>query len=156
MFPSHELAIEGKVGQLNPYYYLNQFFWATIDPKQGDVTALRYYAPNLLNRMAPDEEGFCIFDFIWNELRRAMNDPMKYLPYAPISCTWLRESPISAIQRMLSMSPFVTSVIEPRKLQRLASMLSYLVQLLAIMMCQLHPPHLGLLVDTVAPWSRGF
>jgi hypothetical protein len=32
--------------------------------------------------MAPDEEGFCIFDFIWNELRRAMNDPMKYLPYA--------------------------------------------------------------------------
>jgi hypothetical protein len=26
MFPSHELAIEGKVGQLNPYYYLNQFF----------------------------------------------------------------------------------------------------------------------------------
>jgi hypothetical protein len=33
--------------------------------------------------MAPYEEGFCIFDFIWNELRRAMNDPMKYLPYAP-------------------------------------------------------------------------
>jgi hypothetical protein len=33
--------------------------------------------------MAPDEEGFCIFDFIWNELRRAMNDPMMYLPYAP-------------------------------------------------------------------------
>jgi hypothetical protein len=32
--------------------------------------------------MAPDEEGFCIFDFIWNELRRAMNDPMKYPPYA--------------------------------------------------------------------------
>jgi hypothetical protein len=36
--------------------------------------------------MAPDEEGFCVFDFIWNELRRAMNDPMKHLPYAPISC----------------------------------------------------------------------
>jgi hypothetical protein len=33
--------------------------------------------------MAPDEEGFCVFDFIWNELRRAMNDPMKHLPYAP-------------------------------------------------------------------------
>jgi hypothetical protein len=84
MFPSHKLAIEGKADQLNPYYYyLNQFFRATIDPKQGDAMALRYYAPNLLNRMAPDEEGFCIFDFIWNELRRAMNDPMKYLPYAP-------------------------------------------------------------------------
>jgi hypothetical protein len=84
MFPSRDLAIEGKADQLNPYYYyLNQFFRATIDPKIGDATALRYYAPNLLNRMAPDEEGFCIFDFIWNELRRAMNDPMKHLPYAP-------------------------------------------------------------------------
>jgi hypothetical protein len=84
MFPSRDLAIEGKADQLNPYYYyLNQFFCATIDPKQGDATALRYYAPNLLNRMAPDEEGFCIFDVIWNELRRVMNDPMKYLPYAP-------------------------------------------------------------------------
>jgi hypothetical protein len=48
------LAIEGKADQLNPYYYyLNQFFRATIDPKQGDVAALRYFAPNLLNRMAP-------------------------------------------------------------------------------------------------------
>jgi hypothetical protein len=28
------------------------------------------------------EEGFrlCIFYFIWNELRRSMNDPMKHLP----------------------------------------------------------------------------
>jgi hypothetical protein len=31
-----------KADQLNPYYYyLNQFFRATIDPKIGDVTALR-------------------------------------------------------------------------------------------------------------------
>jgi hypothetical protein len=73
-----------KPRELNPYYYyLNQFFRATFDPKVGDATALRYYAPNLLNKMAPDEEGFCLFDFIWNELRRAMNDPMKHLPYAP-------------------------------------------------------------------------
>jgi hypothetical protein len=84
MFPSRDLAIEGKADQINPYYYYrNQFFRATIDPKIGYATALRYYAPNLLNRMAPDEEGFCIFDFIWNELRRAMNDPMKHLPYSP-------------------------------------------------------------------------
>jgi hypothetical protein len=84
MFPSRDLAIEGKADQLNPYYYyLNQFFHATINPKQGDATTLRYYAPNILNRMSLDEEGFYIFDFIWNELRRAVNNPMKYLPYAP-------------------------------------------------------------------------
>jgi hypothetical protein len=52
MFPSCDLAIEGKAGQLNPYYYyLNQFFQATIDPKQGDATTLRYYAPNLWHQM---------------------------------------------------------------------------------------------------------
>jgi hypothetical protein len=51
MFPSRDLAIEGKADQLNPYYYyLNQFFRATVDPKQGDATALRHYALNLLNR----------------------------------------------------------------------------------------------------------
>jgi hypothetical protein len=78
MFPSRDLAIEGKADQLNPYYYyLNQFFCATIDPEQGDATA-----PNLLNRMAPDEEGFCIFGFMRNELRRAMNDP-KVPPQCP-------------------------------------------------------------------------
>jgi hypothetical protein len=59
MFPSRDLAIEGKADQLNPYYYyLNQFFCATIGPKQGDATPLRYFAPNLLNMMTLDEEGF--------------------------------------------------------------------------------------------------
>jgi hypothetical protein len=63
MFPSHDLAIEGKADQLNPYYYyLNQLFCATIDPKKRDAIALRYFAPNLLNRMALDEEG--LFHFL--------------------------------------------------------------------------------------------
>jgi hypothetical protein len=54
MFPSRDLTIEGKADQHNSYYYyLNQFFRATIDPQQVDATTLRYYAPNLLNRMAP-------------------------------------------------------------------------------------------------------
>jgi hypothetical protein len=58
MFPSRDMAIEGMADQLNPYYYyLNQFFRATIDPKQGDATGLRYFAPNLFNRMALNEEG---------------------------------------------------------------------------------------------------
>jgi hypothetical protein len=128
MFPSRDLAIEGKADQLNPYYYyLNQFFHATIDPKQGYATALMYYAPNRLNRMAPNEEGFCIFDFIWNELRRAMNDPTKYLPYAPYLMYMIERVTMSATPRMLFMSHSAISVIEPRKHQRLASMLAPLV-----------------------------
>jgi hypothetical protein len=65
MFPSRALATEGTTDQLFPYYYyFNQFFRTTIDPKAGDTTSLHYYAPNLLNHVAPKEEGFCIFDFI--------------------------------------------------------------------------------------------
>jgi hypothetical protein len=139
MFPCRDLAIEGKADQPNPYYYyLNQFCCATIDPKKGDAIAFRYYAPNLLNRMAPDEEGFCIHDFIWNELRRAMNDPMKYLPYVPYLMYMIEDSPMFAIPRMLCLSRSVTSVIKPRSHQRVASMLAPLVQLLAMMTCPLH------------------
>jgi hypothetical protein len=143
------LAIEGKADQLNPYYYyLNQLFRATIDPKQGDATTIRYYAPNLFNRMAPDEEGFCIFDFMWNELRTAMNDPMKYLPYSPYLMYMIERVTNVAILKMWSMSPFVNSVIEPRKLRGL---LAPLVQLLVMMTSPLHPLHLGLPIGTVAP-----
>ncbi|RLN41538.1 putative callose synthase 6 [Panicum miliaceum] len=62
---------------------MNQFFRATIDGKDGDGTALRYYACNLLARTMPGGRPFCIMDFIWNEMRRAMCDPTKFLPSAP-------------------------------------------------------------------------
>jgi hypothetical protein len=52
---------------------------------------------------------------------------------------------------MLSMSHYVTSETEPIKQQRLTSMLAPLVQLLTVMTCLLYPPHLGLLIGTVAP-----
>jgi hypothetical protein len=152
MFPSRDLAIEGKADQLNPYYYyLNQFFRATIDPKIGDATALRYYAPNLLNRMAPDGEGFCIFDFIWNELRRAMNDPMKHLPYAPYRMYMIERVTNVCYPKDVSMSRSATSVIVPRGLPKVASVLARLVQLLAMMICPLHALLLHLPVGTVAP-----
>jgi hypothetical protein len=49
------------------------------------------------------------------------------------------------------MSRFVTSVIEPRGLPKVASMLAPLVHLLAMMICPLHVLLLGLPVGTVAP-----
>jgi hypothetical protein len=69
--------------------------------------------------MAPDEEGFCIFDFIWNELRRAMNDPMKYLPYAPYLMYMIERVTNVCYLKDVVHEPFLTSVIEPRKLPRL-------------------------------------
>jgi hypothetical protein len=62
---------------------MNQFFRATIDAKDGDATVLRYFACNLLTHVMPGRRPFSIMDFIWNELRRTMNGPQKFLPSAP-------------------------------------------------------------------------
>jgi hypothetical protein len=84
LFYNPILAEAGNASTLQPFYYMmNQFFRATIDAKDGDATALRYFACNLLARTMPGGQPFCIMDFIWNELRRTMNDPKKYLPSAP-------------------------------------------------------------------------
>jgi hypothetical protein len=78
------LAEAGNASTLQPFYYtMNQFFHTTIDAKDGDATALRYFACNLLARVMPGGRPFSIMDFIWNELRRTMNDPQKFLPSAP-------------------------------------------------------------------------
>jgi hypothetical protein len=61
---------------------MNQFFCATIDAKDGDATALQYFACNLHACVMPGGRPFSIIDFIWNELR-TMNDPQKFLPSAP-------------------------------------------------------------------------
>jgi len=62
---------------------MNQFFRATVDAKDGDSAALRYYAVNLLARTLPGGRPFCIMDFLWNELRRTMIEAKKSLPAAP-------------------------------------------------------------------------
>ena len=77
-------AQKGNASTLLPVYYtMNQFFRATIDAKDGDPAALRYYAVNLLARTMPGGRPFCIMDFIWNELRRTMVEAKKSLPAAP-------------------------------------------------------------------------
>jgi hypothetical protein len=84
MFFNPIIAYEGKSIHLQPYYnYANLMMHWTVDPKKGVYTALNFYAANLLNRMAPGGRPFNAFDFIWNELRRVMDDSRKYLPYAP-------------------------------------------------------------------------
>jgi hypothetical protein len=84
LFYNPILAEVSNASTLQPFYYtMNQFFRATIDAKDGDATALRYFACNLLARVMPGGRPFSIMDFIWNELRRTMNDPQKFLPSAP-------------------------------------------------------------------------
>jgi hypothetical protein len=84
LFYNPILAEAGNASTLQPFYYtMNQFFHATIDAKDGDATTLRYFACNLLARVMPGRRPFSIMDFIWNEFRRTINDPHKFLPFAP-------------------------------------------------------------------------
>jgi hypothetical protein len=84
LFYNPVLAEAGNAITLQPYYYtMNSFFRATTDAKDGDTTVLRYFACNLLSHTMPGGRPFCIMNFIWNELRRTMNDPKKFLPPAP-------------------------------------------------------------------------
>jgi hypothetical protein len=84
LFYNPILAKAGNASILQPFYYMmNQFFHATIDAKGGDSTGLRYFACNLLARVMPGGRPLSIMDFIWNELRRMMNNPQKFLPSAP-------------------------------------------------------------------------
>jgi hypothetical protein len=84
MFYNPIVAWEGKSKNLLPYYYYAYFMlrW-TIHPNKGDSSALHVFTVNLLNRFAPGGRPFNIFDYIWNDLRRMMDDSRKHLPYAP-------------------------------------------------------------------------
>jgi hypothetical protein len=78
LFYNPILAETGNASTLQPFYYMmNQFFHATIDAKDGDAMALRYFACNLLARVMPGGRPFSIMDFI------SMNDLQKFLPSAP-------------------------------------------------------------------------
>ena len=84
MFYNPVVVWEGKTKNLLPYYYYANFMlrW-TIDPKKGDSGSLHVFAVNLMNQFAPGGRPFNVFNYIWNELRRVMDDSRKHLPYAP-------------------------------------------------------------------------
>jgi hypothetical protein len=57
LFYNPILAEAGNASTLQPFYYtMNQFFHSTIDAKDGDATALRYFACKLLARVMPVED----------------------------------------------------------------------------------------------------
>jgi hypothetical protein len=59
LFYNPILAEAGNASTLQPYYYtMNSFFRATIDAKDGDTTALRYFACDLLARTMPGGRPF--------------------------------------------------------------------------------------------------
>ena len=80
-------SADGKVSGLKSYYYiLNNLIRHTINPKDGAASDLNGYVRNVLARFAPRGDRFNVPCFMWHELRNAMEDGRKGIPYAPISC----------------------------------------------------------------------
>ena len=76
-------SADGKVSGLKSYYYiLNNLIRHTINPKDGAASDLNGYVRNVLARFAPRGDWFNVPHFMWHELRNAMDDGRKWLPYA--------------------------------------------------------------------------
>ena len=77
-------AADGKVKGLKSYYYiLNNLIRHTINPKDGAIYDLNGYVRNVNARFAPSGDKFNVPRFMWQEIRVAMDDERKGLPYAP-------------------------------------------------------------------------
>ena len=77
-------SADGKVSGLKSYYYiLNNLIRCTINPKEGAASDLNGYVRNVLARFVPGGDKFNVPRFRWHELRNAMEDGRKGIPYAP-------------------------------------------------------------------------
>jgi hypothetical protein len=68
-----------------PFYaYLNHLFRRTMT-REGDGTKILVYNKNILAAMAPNANGFefSVFDFIWEEIKSILKNPLKICGYAP-------------------------------------------------------------------------
>ena len=75
---------DGKRSGLHSFYYiLNNLIRNTINPKDGAASDINGYVRNVLARFAPGGDRFNVPRFMWTELRFAVKDGRRGLPYAP-------------------------------------------------------------------------
>jgi len=75
---------DGKRSHLHSFYYiLNNLIRNTINPKNGATSDINGYVRNVLARFALDGDRFNVPRFMWTELRFAVEDWRRGLPYAP-------------------------------------------------------------------------
>jgi hypothetical protein len=86
MYPSNKRGSVGTTLDLLPFYaYLNCLFRRMMTPREGDSSNIPSNNQNLLVAMAPRLHGFdfCVFDFIWEEIKAISENPLKSCGYAP-------------------------------------------------------------------------
>jgi hypothetical protein len=86
MYPSNKRGSARTTLELLMFYtYLNHLFRRTMTPREGDSSNIPSYNRNILVAMAPHPHGFdfCVFDFLWKEIKAISESPLKSCGYAP-------------------------------------------------------------------------
>jgi hypothetical protein len=86
MYPRNKQGNFGETMDMLPFYaYINQLFRRTLTPREGDRTKILAYNKNILAALAPNSNGceFSIFNFIWEEIKAILENPLKSCGYAP-------------------------------------------------------------------------
>jgi hypothetical protein len=86
IYPSSKQGNFGETINMLPFYaYLNRLYRRTMTPREGDGTKNSAYNKNILAAMAPNANGFefSVFDFIWEEIKAILENPLKSCGYAP-------------------------------------------------------------------------
>jgi hypothetical protein len=86
MYPSNKRGSVGTTSDLLPFFaYLNNLFMKTMTPREGDGSNITSYNRNILAAMAQSPRGFdfCVFDFIWEEIKAISESTLKSCGYAP-------------------------------------------------------------------------
>jgi hypothetical protein len=86
MYPKNKRGSVGTTTNLVPFYaHLNRLFRKTMTHRKGDSSNISSYNQNILVAMArqPHRFDFCVFDFIWEEIKAISESPLKSCVYAP-------------------------------------------------------------------------
>jgi hypothetical protein len=86
LYPKSKQGNFGETTGMLPFCtYIDQLFRRTMTPREGDGTKIPAYNKNILAAMAPNANGyeFSVFDFIWEEIKAILENPLKRCGYAP-------------------------------------------------------------------------
>jgi hypothetical protein len=86
MYPSNKRGSVGTTSDFLPFYaYSNHLFRRTITHREGDSSNIPSCNRNFLVAMTPHPHGFdfCVFDFIWEEIKAISESSLKSCGYAP-------------------------------------------------------------------------
>ena len=84
MYPRNEVVNAGKVTRMYTYYsIMNRLLRKTISQRGGNPSDISLYAKNLLARLRPRGENFCVANYIWEEIMYISKNHQKICAYAP-------------------------------------------------------------------------